>query len=173
MGVVVYGQPTSTPCSWRFLPSCYRSPGSSSTSCQGALRQALTSGDFREVFFQRVTPTAIHLFDSRKDVFKNQTVLQENLVFTGRRRRASEAADESQVLVSHSKAAHDLASRRSRLVGLDAVLDPASENRELSIPVCKQDLELMQAVRTWPNTLRSLGLEISTGPVFHSGRRPF
>ena len=120
---------------------------------------------FREVFFQRVTPTAIHLFDSRKDVFKNQTVLQENLVFTGRRRRASEAADESQVLVSHSKAAHDLASRRSRLVGLDAVLDPASENRELSIPVCKQDLELMQAVRTWPNTLRSLGLEISTGPV--------
>ena len=30
--------------------------------------------------------------------------------------------------------------------GLNAVLDPASENRELSIPVCEQDLELVQAV---------------------------
>ena len=56
-------------------------------------------------------------------------------------------------------------SRRSLLVGMNAVLDPASENRELSIPVCEQDLELVQAVRTWPSTLHSLGLEISTGPV--------
>ena len=120
---------------------------------------------FREVFFQRVAPAAIHLFESRKDVFKNQTVLQENLVFTGRRRSEGESVDDSQVLVSHSRAAHDLASRRCLLVGLDAVLDPASENRELSIPVCQEDLELVQAVRTWPNTLHSLGLEISTGPV--------
>ena len=120
---------------------------------------------FREVFFQRVAPAAIHLFESRKDVFKNQTVLQENLVFTGRRRSQGESVDESQVLVSHSRAAHDLASRRCLLVGLDAVLDPASENRELSIPVCQDDLELVQAMRTWPNTLHSLGLEISTGPV--------
>ena len=120
---------------------------------------------FREVFFRRVAPAAIHLFESRKDVFKNQTVLQENLVFTGRRRRDGEAVDESQVLVSHSKAAHDLSGRRRLMVGMDAVLDPASENRELSIPVCQEDLELVQAVRTWPNTLRSLGLEISTGPV--------
>ncbi len=120
---------------------------------------------FRETFFRRVAPAAIHLFESRKDVFKNQTVLQENLIFTGRRRRNGEAVGESQVLISHSKATHDLTSRRRLLVGLDAVLDPASEHRELSIPVCKQDLELVQAVRTWPNTLRSLGLQISTGPV--------
>ena len=39
---------------------------------------------FREVFFRRVTPIAIHLFESRRDVFKNQTVLQENLVITAR-----------------------------------------------------------------------------------------
>ena len=120
---------------------------------------------FREVFFQRVAPTAIHLFESRKDVFKNQTVLQENLVVTARRRIDGEALDEGQVLVSHSRAADDLANRQSLLVDLDSVLDTASENRELSIPLCEQDLELVRAMRTWPNTLRSLGLEISTGPV--------
>ena len=120
---------------------------------------------FREVFFRRVTPTAVHLFESRKDVFKNQTVLQENLVITARSRTGGEALDERQVLVSHSKGARDLADRQRLLVDIDSVLDLTSENRELSIPLCAADLELVQALRTWPNTLRSLGLEISTGPV--------
>ena len=120
---------------------------------------------FREVFFRRVAPTAIHLFESRKDVFKNQTVLQENLIITARRRMEGEAADEGKVLVSHSKGVYDLADRRHLLVGMDAVLDPASKNRELSIPVCQEDLELVAIIRAWPNTLHSLGLEISTGPV--------
>ena len=121
---------------------------------------------FREVFFQRVAPTTIHLFESRRDVFKNQTVLQENLVLTARRRiEGEQPLDGGQVLVSHSRAADDLACRQSLLVDFDSVLDMASENRELSIPLCTQDLELVRAVQTWPNTLHSLGLEISTGPV--------
>ena len=120
---------------------------------------------FREVFFQRVAPTAIHLFGSRKDVFKNQTVLQESLVLTAQPRVDGEALGEGQVLVSHSRAADDLAHRQSLLVDVDSVLDMASENRELSIPLCEQDLELVRAMRSWPNTLHSLGLEISTGPV--------
>ena len=120
---------------------------------------------FREVFFQRVAPTAIHLFESRKDVFKNQTVLQENLVIGARPRMDGEALDEGQVLVSHSRAAHDLAERQRLLVDIGSVLDLASANKELSMPLCVEDLELMQAVRAWPNTLHSLGLEVSTGPV--------
>ena len=120
---------------------------------------------FREVFFRRVAPTAIHLFESRKDVFKNQTVLQENLVIAARSRVNGEAVDKGQVLVSHSKAVHDLDERRRILVDVDSVLDPASENQEMSIPLCAEDLELVRAMRSWPNTLRSLGLGISTGPV--------
>ena len=120
---------------------------------------------FREAFFRRVAPTAIHLFESRKDVFKNQTVLQENIVIAARSRMEAEALDEGQVLVSHSKAAHDLAARQRVLVDVDSVLDLASENKELSIPLCAEDLELVQAMRAWPNTLHSIGLEVSTGPV--------
>ena len=120
---------------------------------------------FREVFFRRVVPRAIHLFESRKDVFKNQTVLQENLIIAARSRVGGEVFNASHVLVSHSKAAHDLADRRRLVVDVDSVLDVASENRELSIPLCTEDLKLVKTMRTWPNTLRSLGLEISTGPV--------
>lgn len=120
---------------------------------------------FRRIFFQRVSPTAIHLFDSRKDVFKKQTVLQESLVIVARRPMDGEAIDDGQVLVSHSKAAHDLDERQSFLVDVNSILDLESESRELSIPVCAEDLELAHAMQGWPNTLHSLGLEISTGPV--------
>ena len=120
---------------------------------------------FREVFFQKVAPTAIHLFDSRRDVFKNQTVLQENLVLTARRRNKGIDTNEAQVLVSHSKGAHDLAERQRLQVELKSVLDLETVNKELCIPVCAGDLKLVKAVRDWPNTLGSLGLEISTGPV--------
>ena len=67
--------------------------------------------------------------------------------------------------MSHSKGSHDLADRKSFVVDLDSVLDLGSENTELSIPLCAGDLELAEAMRAWPNTLHSLGLEISTGPV--------
>ena len=120
---------------------------------------------FREVFFRSVVPTAIHLFESRKDVFRSQTVLQENLILTGRKRMDGETLNEGQVLVSHSKATEDLANRKRLLVGLDSVLDLGRKNKELCIPVCPEDLALVQAVRKWPETLRSLGLDISTGPV--------
>ena len=67
--------------------------------------------------------------------------------------------------MSHSKGAHDLAERHRHLVDVESVLDPASEQRELSIPLCAEDLKLVEVMRSWPNKLRSLGLEISTGPV--------
>ena len=120
---------------------------------------------FRETFFRRVAPKSVHLFESRKDVFKDQSVLQENIVITARRRTEDKTPGELQVLVSHSKGAHDLAERRRLLVDFDSVMDPASENRELSIPLCEEDVKLVQILRTWPNRLHTLGLKISTGPV--------
>ena len=121
--------------------------------------------EFRKVFFQRVAPTAIHLFESRKDVFKTQTVLQESLVIAARSRVEGEALHAGQVLVSHSKAAHDLDERRRFHVGLESVLNMSSKQKELCLPLSAGDLALVEAVRSWPNTLHSLGLDVSTGPV--------
>ena len=128
---------------------------------------------FREKFFRRVAPTAIHLFESRRDVFKNQAVLQESLVITARGRTEDEASRENRVLVSHSRGAHDLANRHRFTVGSSAVLNLNSVNKELCIPTCADDLELMQVVRSWPNTLRTLGLDVSTGPVVPFRSTPF
>ena len=120
---------------------------------------------FRELFFRIVSPSAIHLFESRKEVFKGQTVLQENLIITARRCKGSESGGGGEVLISHSRGAADIADSQRFLAGMDSVLDLASKNKELSIPLCESDLDLIRVIRSWPNSLHTLGLEISTGPV--------
>lgn len=120
---------------------------------------------FRELFFRKVSPSAIHLFESRKEVFKGQTVLQENLIIKAQRCKGSEPSVEDKVLISHSIGASDIADSQRFPVSMDSVIDLSSENKELSIPLCESDLELIRTIRSWRNTLRTLGLAISTGPV--------
>ncbi len=120
---------------------------------------------FRELFFRKVSPSAIHLFESRKEVFKGQTVLQENLIIKAQRHRGSEPSVEDRVRISHSRGASDIADSQRFFVGMNSVIDLSSDNKELSIPLCDSDLDLIRTIRSWPNSLHTLGLEISTGPV--------
>ena len=159
------GNPISTLSSWRFPPSCCPNPALSCSLCQEALPPGHTSRDFENCFFRIVSPSAIHLFESRKEVFKGQTVLQENLIITARRCKGSESGGGGEVLISHSRGAADIADSQRFLAGMDSVLDLASKNKELSIPLCESDLDLIRVIRSWPNSLHTLGLEISTGPV--------
>ena len=127
---------------------------------------------FREMFFQQVVPTTIHLFESRKDVFKKQTVLQENIIIAGRARPEDRELHGAQVTVSHSRGANDIPDSRTLAIDLDSILDSTSPRKELCIPTSAEDLQLAATIRAWPNTLHSLGLDVSTGPVvpFRSAR---
>ena len=120
---------------------------------------------FRELFFRKVSPSAIHLFESRKEVFKGQTVLQENLIIKAQRCQGSGPGVEGKVFISHSRGASDIADSQRFPVSMASVIDLSSQNKELSIPLCESDLELIRTIRSWPNTLHTLGLAISTGPV--------
>ena len=162
---VVYGQPN--------IYSLFMAISAELLSESGALvfivPRSFASGPyfkkFREVFFRKVSPSAIHLFESRKEVFKGQTVLQENLIIKARRCKGSGPSVEGKVFISHSRGASDIADSQRFLVGMDSVIDLSSENKELSIPLYESDLELIRTIRSWPNTLHTLGLAISTGPV--------
>ena len=162
---VVYGQPN--------IYSLFMAISAELLSESGALvfivPRSFASGPyfkrFREVFFRRVFPSAIHLFESRKEVFKGQTVLQENLIIKARRCKGSGSSGGDKVFISHSRGASDIADSQRFLVGMNSVLDLASENKELSIPLCESDLDVIRVIRSWPSSLHTLGLEISTGPV--------
>jgi adenine-specific DNA-methyltransferase len=117
---------------------------------------------FRQHFFSTVQPESVHLFHSRKEAFKTDAVLQENVIIRARRSSVMRA---STVSVSSSAGAADLGRRRTRTVPLAAIIHPGSRNLDFHIPADRADDEVVRFVRGWPCTLHRLGLEVSTGPV--------
>ena len=120
---------------------------------------------FRERFFARMRPDAIHLFDSRREAFSRDEVLQENIILRARRMSEWASNGETSVEVSRSAGIQDLSRPRKRLVPLAEVLDANSTDKVLRVPLACEDDEIVRAVRSWPGSLHSYGLEISTGPV--------
>jgi len=117
---------------------------------------------FREVLFSTVVPDAVHLFTSRRDAFRVDEVLQENVVMRARRVAPQRNA---RVTISTSTGVHDLEESASRDVPLPDVVDLASRDLTVHIPTTDVEDDVLSLVRSWPHTLHSLGLQVSTGPV--------
>lgn len=116
---------------------------------------------FRRSFLQDMRPIALHLFDSRKDVFPHMDVLQEAIIMVARPRLC---ADDSQVIITTSNGSEDIDRPRRITVRLSQILLSGSKFR-LAIPTTEAESQLLESVHAWPNTLSDLGLEVSTGPV--------
>jgi adenine-specific DNA-methyltransferase len=54
---------------------------------------------------------------------------------------------------------------KPRKVSLESTFDIASVDKVLRIPVSEEDEEIVRFIHAWPGSLKSYGLEISTGPV--------
>jgi adenine-specific DNA-methyltransferase len=117
---------------------------------------------FREVLFATATPEVLHLFSSRRETFRADSVLQENVIMRARRSVPARAA---RVTVSVSAGASDLARAETRTLPLSRVLDRTRGTSYVHIPVNRLDDDVLSLVRKWPETLSSLGLRVSTGPV--------
>ena len=59
----------------------------------------------------------------------------------------------------------DIAEAKSRELPTGTVLNLASLDRVLRLPVCDADDDALALVDSWPTDLRGLGLNISTGPI--------
>ena len=121
---------------------------------------------FRAVFFDMIRPRRIHVFGSRRDPFRRDAVLQENVIITGvRHDHWCEDGSAARLSISSSLGVHDIDAPNVREVSANAVLDFASIDRNLRLPVCDEDDEALALVDSWPSSLADLGLNISTGPV--------
>jgi len=127
---------------------------------------------FRKHFMQQALPVAVHLFESRNMVFEHGAVLQENIIFTFRRRlQMVEAAlfgndMPFQVAISTSRSAIDLEKGApSQLIDAPLFLGRPNGALFFRLPTGDLDKELMQTVDAWPGSLHRYGLGVSTGPV--------
>jgi adenine-specific DNA-methyltransferase len=153
----VYGQPNIY---GLFMAACARLVQTGGKWCFITPRSWMNGSYFaavRRTIFRHVRPDSLHAFESRKEHFEEDAILQEAVITwaTGR----VEIEPLLQVLVTRSQGIDDLndgdvqALEMSRLIGDD-------EHRTMALPTNAED-----PFEAWTDTLASLGLKVSTGPV--------
>ncbi len=125
---------------------------------------------FRQQFLSMMALRHIHVFEARNSAFKDDEVLQENIII-----HAVKGAKPENVTITTSRAgdfewdaadqeciAHDMT---QRTVPYSAVV--RTEDREKFINIATNDLEqrIVERMAHFTETLAGLGLAISTGPV--------
>lgn len=125
---------------------------------------------FRADFIDMVTPTHVHVFESRQDAFKSDAVLQENVIITFE--KPAEGKAWRDVQITSSSGAATMHTAISRKVNTGHFL--AERNRAVffRVPTGELDEHILDVVDGWPDSLQSHGFEVSTGPVVPFRARP-
>jgi len=117
---------------------------------------------FRKWFFDIVKPYKIHLFESRKEVFKRYGVLQEIVILTAIK---TEKIPRS-VFISVSNGTPDENKRlRNRSTAYGRVIIKRDNDTLMRIPLSKLDELIADYIDKFEDNLESLGYRVSTGPV--------
>ena len=132
--------------------------------------RSFTSGpyfrQFRNVFFNMIRPTEVHVFGSRRAAFSRDEVLQENVIVSGTHQNLRHRSKtDAPFVISSSRGVRDIGESNRREIPLNTALDLDSTNKILRLPTCEEDDDVLALVDSWPESLRSFGLDISTGPV--------
>lgn len=117
---------------------------------------------FRELFFNTVQIDKIHLFNSRKDTFNRDSVLQETVVIKAIREKID---PNKNVLVSSSVGIKDLAEPTIKYFSSIELIDLNSKEKILHLPTSDKEESILNLVATWKNILADFNIKISTGPV--------
>lgn len=116
---------------------------------------------FRRWLIKSISIEQIHIFNSRKDIFSDDGVLQENVIFKVVKKVQKEDS-EIKITCSEGK---QLTSLSIVNVRKNYVIYWQKNDVLIRIPTSYKDIEIMDEIDQWPNTLSDLGLDISTGPV--------
>jgi adenine-specific DNA-methyltransferase len=121
---------------------------------------------FRERFFAMVRPAQTHIFASRRDAFSRDAVLQENVILHAiRDDEWTKRHNELSMTISSSEGAGDLERITEWSATLNDVLDPEDLAGTFRLPASPEDEDVLRRVDRWTGSLRTYGLDISTGPV--------
>lgn len=114
---------------------------------------------FRKSFFQDVNLSNIHIFESRNKMFKNDNVLQENIIL-----RATKEKNLT-VKISVSESEKDLNELNFTSFKTEELIDIHSIEKTLFIPSNSNEADTINIFRKWTNSLNDFNIQISTGPV--------
>lgn len=117
---------------------------------------------FRELFFNTVQIDKIHLFNSRKDTFSRDKVLQETVIVKAIR---EEIEPNKKVTVSSSTGLKDIYQPTIKYFDAYELIDLNSKEKILHLPTNDKEETILNLVSSWQNNLLDYNINISTGPV--------
>lgn len=115
---------------------------------------------FRHFLLDRTAIAKLHVFDSRDQAFRDDGVLQENLIMHASRGPSN---GQHQVVISASNRPGEPI--RSRKVKGSAVIRADDPEAFIRLPVDEDQAEVASRMASLPAKLEDLGLTVSTGPV--------
>lgn len=116
---------------------------------------------FRKWFLNNMQIRHIHIFESRKQIFDKDDVLQENIILKAAKRKGK-MQDSVIITTSKNKIFDDF---RKIRVSASHIIDDRNGETFIRIPTAKGDVSILEMLDKWPATLYKMGLEVSTGPV--------
>lgn len=113
---------------------------------------------FRKFLLERCTIERIHLFDSRDTAFKDESVLQENIIIMLRK---NVSQGEVQLSYSNDGSLKDI---RSRRVPFSTIVNPSDREQYINIPPC-EDNATSSGLDAMQSSLKDSCVQVSTGAV--------
>jgi len=116
---------------------------------------------FRNYLLNNSKIDLVHIFNSRKDVFVDSDVLQENVIF----KMTKTQRQYEKITISTSNGIYDLSNSRQTIYPRDIIVDEDNSERMIRIPENQGDYRVLRRAENLPSTFSDEGYFISTGPV--------
>lgn len=133
--------------------------------CNGPYYQA-----FREILLKETCLKHIHIFESRRNAFDEDDVLQENIIIhaikgipqSDVKITSSPSADFQLDTESNTITASDLT---TRTVAFERIVNPNDKDKFIHIASTERDQAIIDRLSLFNSSLSEIGIEVSTGPV--------
>jgi adenine-specific DNA-methyltransferase len=126
--------------------------------------RSFTSGlyftGFRNFILRHCSLDSIHIFKSRKDVFRNMNVLQENIISKFSRRD-----QQPNIEIRSSLGMDDIDDALVHTFPSEIIIDYSNKAKFIRVPENHNDFEVLRLVDSWKSDFQKNGYYISTGPV--------
>lgn len=119
------------------------------------------SFNFRKELFSDMKIQHIHSFKSRNSVFRNDEVLQENIIYNVVK---SKTTKDNKILISHSLD-NSFLDLKINKVSTDDIIYPNDKKYIIRILTSKEEKQICDKMNKLPCKLKDLNIEVSTGPV--------
>ncbi|MDP2749856.1 MAG: Eco57I restriction-modification methylase domain-containing protein [Nanoarchaeota archaeon] len=104
----------------------------------------------------------IHVFESRKDVFTKENVLQENVIIRLTPKKEGKEQEHALITKSRNSLFHDITELK---IDYQDIFHRKNGDVFIKVPSSKVDIKVQSVINSWRYTLKNLGLKVSTGPV--------